>query len=120
MLEVFLLPTRSTGQPSYCLLRKAHLEPKETLPRSPDLSLLSHGSWCHVSCEQSACCYHNCEDSATETTHLELTLWRGGGGGWGGRRQGWGVGRRITPKLQRGTTADYSLPPRNQHTQRSA
>lgn len=79
MLEVFSLPTRSTGQPSYCLLRKAHLEPKETLPRSPDLSLLSRGSWCRVSCEQSACCYRNCEDSAAETTHLELTLWRGGG-----------------------------------------
>lgn len=99
MLKVFSLPARSTGQASYCPLRKAHLEPKETLLRSPDLSLLSLGSWCFVRCEQSACCYRNCEDSITEMTHLELTLSGGGG-------------QRITHELQCGTTAEYSLPPR--------
>lgn len=99
MLKVFSLPARSTGQASYCLLKKAHLEPKETLQRSPDLSLLSLGSWCSVRYEQSACCYRNCEDSITEMTHLELTLSGGGG-------------QRVTPELQCGTTTEYSLPPR--------
>lgn len=80
MLKVFSLPARSTGQASYCPLRKAHLEPKETLLRSPDLSLLSLGSWCFVRCEQSACRYRNCEDSIT--SHLD-TPRADPVGGWG-------------------------------------